>query len=152
MPVTRFPFGVTDAAYGSALSSYIGLDPTRRFVALLDFTGMDYLASAWTVTETDAASTQGLVAASATNEFGLLALVQAGTGATAVNSIQLTTAGIFLGDTEKRWWLEGKISRDHLDEGMGFGVQAVNATPFTVADGIWVNVLGASTDAVFRIT
>jgi hypothetical protein len=104
------------------------------------------------VTETDAASTQALVAADASGEYGLLALVQAGTGATAVNSIQLTTAGIFLGDLTKRWWLEGRISRDNADEGRGFGVQAVNVTPFTVVNGIWVQVIGASTDAVFSIT
>lgn len=149
---TRFTNGITNVPKRFNLGDMLELDPTKMFRQFVDFTGLDYITTQWTVTETDAASTQSLVASDNGLELGLLALVQAGTGAAAVNSIQLTTAGIFIGDTTKRWWLKGLISRDNADETIGFGVQAVNATPFTVVNGIWVQILGASTDATFRIS
>lgn len=147
---TRFPHGVVNAARESNLGSLLGLDPTKMAETFVDFTGMDYIAASWTVTETQAAATQGMVAVNASGEFGLLALVNSA-GATDVNSIQLTTASIFLGDKSKRWWLKGRVSRDNADVGMGFGVQAVNTTPFTVANGLFIHILGAATAAVFTI-
>lgn len=147
---TRFTHGVTNVPKTSNLGGLLGVAPDKMAQYFVDFSGLDYLTTAWTVTETQAGATQNLVASDAGGEYGLLALVNTA-GATDLNSIQLTTAPLFITDTTKRWWLKGRVSRDNADEGMGFGVQAVNATPFTVANGIWVNILGTSTDAVFRI-
>lgn len=147
----RFIEGVTNVAKRRALGSLLGPAPTKMFQQFVDFTGLDYVAAQWTVTETQAGATQSLVASDASGEFGLLALVNTA-GAADINSIQLTTAGIFLGDTSKRWWMAGRFSRDNADESIGFGVQAVNATPFTVVNGIFARITGASTDATFGIT
>lgn len=148
---TRYTSGVATGPKGSVLFSYLAPDYTKVAAFWQEFSGLDFDVAKWTVTETDAASTQGLVVSDFAGEYGILRLTQAGTGAAAVNSIQLTTAPIFINDPSKKFWLKGRMSRDNADETMGFGVQAVNATPFTVANGIWVSVTGASTDAVFRL-
>ena len=148
---TRFTNGVTNVPKRFNLGSLLENDPTKLFRQFVDFTGLDYATASWTVTETQAGATQSLVASDAGLELGLLAMVNTA-GAADINSIQLTTAGIFIGDTTKRWWLKGLISRDNADETIGFGVQAVNATPFTVVNGIFVRITGASTDATFAIT
>lgn len=150
VPPMRVRSGFTDANRTEALGFMPRYDPSRLFYAWIDFTGLDYVTAQWTVTETQAGATQSLVASDATGEFGLLALVNTA-GAADVNSIQLTTAGIFLGNTGKRWWMKGRLSRDNADESMGLGVQAVNATPFTVSSGLFMHILGASTDATFTI-
>lgn len=148
---TRFTNGVTNVAVKSTLGSLLEMDPTKMARIFVDFTGVDYVTAQWTVTETQAGATQSLIAADAGGEFGVLRHVNTA-GATDLSSIQLTTVPIFIADTTKRWWLKGLISRDNADAGMGFGVQAVNATPFTVVNGIWIQVIGASTDATFRIS
>lgn len=148
---TRFTNGLTNVPARFNLGSLLEADPTKMFRQFVDFTGLDYVTAQWTVTETQAGATQSLVASDAGMELGLLALVNSA-GAADINSIQLTTAGIFIGDTSKRWWLKGLFSRDNADETIGFGVQAVNATPFTVVNGIFARITGASTDATFAIT
>jgi hypothetical protein len=146
---TRFPGGLNNATRNTTLKDFLGPDPTKYFMQFVDFTGLDYATGAWTVTETQAGATQSLVAADAAGEYGLLALVNTA-GATDVNSIQLTTAQTFMA-SGKKWWLKGRISRSNADQAMGFGVQAANATPFTLADGAFISVAGASTDATFAI-
>lgn len=148
---SRFPTGVATAAQkNSTLWSLPAPDPLKLHVEFVDFTGIDYVAAQWTVTETQGAATQALVAASAGGEYGLLHLVNAA-GASDINSIQLTTASLFISDTSKKWWLEGRVSRNNADAAIGFGVQEVNATPFAVVGGIWIAIAGASTSAVFSI-
>lgn len=146
----RYPFGIATQKKIQTFGNFPAPYPFSPFALALDFTGLDYLATAWTVTETQAGATQSLVAADAADECGLLALVNTA-GAADINSIQLTTAQIFLGNTTRKWWLEGRISRDNADEKMGFGVQAVNATPFTLANAIWAQVNSAATAADFSI-
>lgn len=148
---TRFTNGITNVPKRFNLGDLLEPDPTKLGRIFVDFTGIDYITTQWTVTETQAGATQSLIAADALEEFGVLRLVNTA-GATDLNSIQLTTVPIFIADTTKRWWLKALVSRDNADAGMGFGVQAVNATPFTVVNGIWVQVIGASTDATFRIS
>jgi len=147
----RFPYGVTNVVKESPMGNFIAPDPLEIAELFVDFTGLDYLASAWTVTETQAGATQALVAADAGGEYGLVALVNTA-GGTDLNSIQLTTAPFFISDTTKRWWLRGRVSRSNADATIGFGMQAVNATPFTLVDGIWASIAGASTSAVFSIS
>lgn len=146
----RYTAGVSTGAKDSTLFSYLAQDPTKVAEYFNDFSGLDYLTTSWTVTETQAGATQNLIAADLSGEYGILRMVNTA-GATDLNSIQLTTVPIFINDATKKFWLKARISRDNADTGMGVGVQAVNATPFTVANGIWVSVLGASTDAVFRV-
>lgn len=147
---TRFPGGFNNATRNTTLKDFLGPDPTKYFTQFVDFTGLDYTAAAWTVTETQAGATQALVAANAAGEYGVLALVNAA-GTTDINSIQLTTAQTYIASTAKRWWLKGRISRDNADAAMGFGVQAANATPFALADGIFAYVAGAATTATFAV-
>lgn len=146
----RFTSGVSTAVKGSTLFSLPDTDPTKIFSMFVDFTGQDYKTADWTVTETQAAATQSLIASDLAGEYGILRMVNAA-GAADINSIQLTTVGTFINDPTKSFWLKGRVSRDNADETIGFGMQAVNATPFTVANGIWVSITGASTDAVFRV-
>lgn len=148
---TRFTNGVTNVAKGTPAGSLITPDPLSLAQLLCDFTGLDYVAAQWTVTETQAGATQALVASNAGGEYGVLALVNTA-GGTDLNSIQLTTAPFFITDTSKRWWLRGRISRDNADAAIGFGMQAVNATPFTLVDGIWASIAAAATAPVFSIS
>lgn len=145
----RYPSGISTAAKDSTLFNLPAEDPTKLYQAMFDFTGADYLTTAWTVTETQAGATQSLVAASAAGEHGILSMVNTA-GATDLNSIQLTTVGT-LWSSGKKFWLKGRLSRSNADAGMGFGMQAVNATPFTVVNGIWIQAIGASTDVTFRV-
>lgn len=146
----RYTAGVSTAAKDSTLFSYLAQDPTKVFEVFNEFTGVDYNTAAWTVTETQAGATQSLIAADLAGEYGILRMVNTA-GATDLNSIQLTTVPAFINDATKKFWMKARISRDNADETIGCGVQAVNATPFTVANGIWVSITGASTDAVFRL-
>lgn len=146
----RFPFGISTSRVDKTLGSYLAPDPTKVFGFFCDFTGLDYVAAQWTVTETQAGATQALVAANAAGEYGLVAMVNTA-GAADINSIQLTTAPIFYAGSSKKFWLKGKISRDNADAKIGFGFQAVNATPFTLADGVFAYINSASTDATFAI-
>lgn len=148
---TRFTYGVTNVAKTAPMGSFIAPDPLQLAQLFVDFTGLDYLASAWTVTETQAGATQALVASNAGGEYGLVAMVNTA-GATDLNSIQLTTAPFYITNTAKKWWLRTRISRDNADETIGVGMQAVNATPFTLVDGLWMSIAGASTSAVFSIS
>lgn len=148
---TRFTNGITNVPARFNLGSLLESDPTKLARTFLEFTGIDYVQAQWTVTETQAGATQILVAADAGGEYGIFRHTNTA-GATDLSSVQLTTVPIFIADTTKRWWLKALISRDNADETIGFGVQAVNATPFTVVNGIWVQILGASTDATFRIS
>lgn len=147
----RFPAGITDRSVRSIFGDHALLDQVRYARWFVEFTGLDYIPSQWTVTETDAASTQNLVAADAGGEYGILSLSQAGASATAVNSIQLTTASAFISDLSKRWILLGRLSRDNADESMGFGMQAVNATPFALVNAVWCEVLANSTAVNFKL-
>lgn len=152
--VSRFPAGVSTAAKFSTLYDMGAQDPTKIHQEFCDFTGLDYVAAQWTVTETQATATQNLQASDAAGEYGILRqALTAGVPAIGdLSSIQLTTVPLFLDTTTgKRWWMKARISRDNADATIGVGVQAVNATPFTVANGIWVSITGASTDIVFRI-
>lgn len=148
---TRFPQGVTNVAKTTPMGSFIAPDPLQVAQLFVDFTGLDYQAGHWTVTETQAGATQALVAADAGGEYGLLAMVNTA-GATDLNSIQLTTASYFITNTSKKWWMRSRVSRSNADATIGVGMQAVNATPFTLVDGIWMSIAGASTSAVFRIS
>lgn len=145
----RYPSGVSTAAKDSSLFNLPAQDPTKLYQAFFDFTSADYLTTSWTVTETQAGATQSLVAADAAGEHGILSMVNTA-GATDLNSIQLTTVGT-LWSAGKKFWLKGRVSRSNADTGFGFGMQAVNATPFTVVNGIWVQSLGTSTDVSFRV-
>jgi hypothetical protein len=151
MSTTRFTNGVTNVASTDPLGQYLNPSPLKAAQLFVDFTGLDYLASAWTVTETQAGATQALVAADLQGEYGVLAMVNSA-GATDLNSIQLTTLPYFISDTTKKWWLRGRISRSNADAGMAFGMQTTNATPFTLVDGIWISVAAAATAAVFSIS
>ncbi len=148
----RFPYGFNNSSNDPDDMMKDLPEPSliKTFKTFADFTGLDYIAAQWTVTETQAAATQALVASDAGGEFGILALVNAA-GAADINSIQLTTAGLFITDLTKKWWLFGRLSRDNADEKMGFGLQAVNATPFTLANAIWAQVNSAATAADFSI-
>lgn len=146
----RYPSGVSTAAKDSTLFNLPAQDPTKLLTEFVEFTGLDYIATQWTVTETQAGATQNLTAADAAGEHGILRMVNTA-GATDLNSIQLTTVST-LWSSGKKFWLKGRISRDNADAGMGFGMQAVNATPFTVVNGIWIQAIGASTDVTFRVS
>jgi hypothetical protein len=147
----RFPNGITDRARPNIFSDLELLDQTRYAIYFVDGFNSDFRATDWTVTETDAASTQALVAQTGTTVHGVIALTQGGASANAVNSIQATLTSFYLSDTSKKWILLGRISRDNADTAIGFGMQATNTTPFTLANAIWAEIPASSTSANFKL-
>lgn len=100
----RYPSGVTNRARNDALGFFPMPDPTRVITYYNDF--HTYAAAEWTVTETDAASTQALSAGAA---GGVLLLTHDVTTATAVNQAQLATESfkIVVG---KQLWLKTRFA------------------------------------------
>lgn len=100
----RFPNGVTNVDSTDPLRDYVGLDPTRVISYFNDF--HTYTAGEWTVTETDAASTQ---AVSTGASGGVLLLTHDTTTATAVLQLQCPNETFRLSPT-KRFWMKARFS------------------------------------------
>ena len=100
----RYPSGVTNVGARDPLAQFPANDPTRLITYWNDF--HNYTAGDWTVTETDAASTQ---AVSTGANGGVLLLTHDTTTATAVNQIQNVneTFKIVVG---KQMWLKARFA------------------------------------------
>lgn len=100
----RYPNGVTNVSGIDPLRDYLTTDPTRLITYFNDF--HTYTAGDWTVTETDAASTQAVNTGA---RGGVLLLTHDTTTSTAVNQLQCTNE-TFKIQTGKKLWLKARFA------------------------------------------
>ncbi len=138
MPATNFPDGVTNVFEYETLGSYVAPDPTKVTQWFDDFFAFN--ASNWTVTETQTGATQAAIS----GDNGLLALVNSAASAD-LNAVQFTLANFRL-STAKRAWCKFRLMLDDAVNGeFAVGLQATNATPFTIANGVVFTKLAGGT-------
>lgn len=129
-PTTNYPNGVTNAAIGSTLQTYVLPDPTSCHTFFNDFDS--FTAAQWTVTKTQGGATQAITNA----EAGILALVNT-TALNDLNSIQLANE-TFTFQTNKELWFKTKFSvTSALNTNAVIGLQITDATPLVVSDGVF---------------
>lgn len=132
--ITRFPNGVNDSSenniWGGGMT---GMDPRKFHSFLEDFDF--YLATDWTVTETQAGATQALAA----GDGGLILLTNSAAD-NDINQIQKVPAA-FLPTVGKRFFMNCRFQlSDVVDSDFAIGIQLTNADGTTLAtatDGIF---------------
>lgn len=130
MAATNFPNGVTNAAETEALGSFLALDPTKVHAYFNDFDL--YLATDWTVTETQAGATQAITS----GDGGLLALVNSAADDD-INAVRLANTTFVL-STAKAFWLKCRLKVDDvLQSEVLFGL-VDTMTAFNPADGVYL--------------
>lgn len=145
MPTTNFPYGVTNAAEGSALSDFVSVDPTKVHQYFEDFDY--YVAAGWTVTETQAGATQALTNA----DGGILALVNSAADDD-LNAMQKVGES-FLFETKKKLWFKARFKvSDATQSDVVIGLQITDTTPLAVSDGVYFLKSDGSTTMNLLVT
>jgi hypothetical protein len=144
--VTRFPGGVNNAAVDDIFNSLKYSDPTKQIQLMEDF--LDYVPTAWTVTETQAGATQ----ATASGLGGWLLLTNSAAD-NDINQIQ-KTFGSYLPAVGKKFFMNARFKlSDVVESDFAIGIQNVNVdgTDLAVAlDGIFfLKADGAATLALY---
>lgn len=135
---TRYPNGVTNAAIGSTLESYIATDPSAAHTYFDDFNS--YTAAQWTVTKTQGGATQAIIA----GDGGILSLVNTSAN-NDLNAIQLVNE-TFAFVAGKRAWFKCRFSLSNAtNAAMVIGLQIADTTPLAASDGVWFSSAAAST-------
>ncbi len=135
---TNYPNGVTNAAVGSALSTYISVDPTTAHTYFNDFN--TYAAADWTVTETQGGATQGII----NGDGGILSLINSAAN-NDLNAIQLANE-TFAFVAGKQAWFKCRFSLSNAtNAAMVIGLQITDTTPLAVSDGVFFSKAAAST-------
>lgn len=131
--ITRLPNGLNDAVDGNIWSGMPFFDPRKFHSFLEDFDF--YLATDWTVTETQAGATQALAA----GDGGLILLTNSAAD-NDINQIQKVPAA-FLPVVGKRFFMNARFSlSDVVDSDFAIGIQLANVDGTTLAtatDGIF---------------
>lgn len=144
--VTRLPGGITNVAVDSIFNSLKCPDPSLYTRFLEDF--LEYVPTAWTVTETQAGATQ------ATAAFSGGALLLTNTAADDdINQVQ-KAAGSFLPVVGKKFFMKARFQiSDATQSDFAIGIQLVNADGTTLAtatDGIFfLKADGAATVTLY---
>ena len=129
-PVTRFaPGGIGNVPQNHPAAGLPMPFPMLGHQYLNDFD--TYTAGEWTVTETQAGATQALADA----DGGILVLTNT-TGGTDINAIQLANE-TFTFTSGKALYFESRLKVSNATlAAFAVGLQAANATPLTVANGV----------------
>lgn len=134
---TNFPNGVTTAAVGSSLDSYVADDPTVVHSYFNDFN--NYAAADWTITATGSV-TNGLV----TGDGGILSLVNSAAN-NDLDSFQ-STVEPFVITPGKQAWLKVRFQLSNATNAAAvLGLQITDTTPLAVSDGFYFSKAAAST-------
>lgn len=127
--ITRFPLGANIAALGTIFSNLPFPDVSAYHIYNQDFD--QFVAADWTVTETQAAATQALVA----GDGGQIALVNSAANAD-VNQIQKLPAAFLLA-AGKQLFMKFRCKVDDATlAAMAIGLQVVNADGTTLASAL----------------
>lgn len=141
---TLLPNGINNAQIGSALDSYIGLDPTASEQYFNDF--FTYATGDWTVTTTGASTGTGVAA----GDGGILAIHQATAISTDYTALQLIAApwtGAVIGGVPLEFWFKTRFTvADATNSVLIMGLTETVTTPFSaITDGIWFSKAGGAT-------
>ena len=126
---TLLPSGISNAVIGTALETYIAMDPSTVHQYFNDFDV--YTSGDWTVTQTHAGT--NAIAAGLGGILSLAAL------ATSADVDQLTLkAATFAINAGLQTWFKARFScADVTNSQIIFGLQNLNTNAFAASDGIW---------------
>ena len=135
---TPIPSGVTNALIGTALETYIGMDPSTVHQYFNDFDV--YAAADWTITNTSTHATNGLVAGNG----GILSMANSSTSAD-LDQLTLTVATFAFTPGLQAWFKARFQVSNATNSGLAIGLQELNTTAFAATDGVWFQKSEAST-------
>ena len=129
--------GVTNAVIGTALETYLGMDPSTVHQYFNDFD--IYTSGDWTNTVTNSA-TNSIVAGNG----GILSMVSSSTSA---DLDQLTLkAATFAFISGLQAWFKARFQVSNAtNSGLAIGLQNLNTNAFAATDGVWFQKAEAST-------
>lgn len=135
LTVTRFPNGINNVDVSSIFNSL--KIPSPLGYNIFDENFYEYTAAQWTVTETQAGATQGLI----DGNGGVLSLVNSAAD-NDLNAIQRIAAGIsaesWLLDPAKKFFMRCRVNINNITlSDMIMGLQITDATPLAVSDGLF---------------
>jgi hypothetical protein len=136
---TGIPSGVTNAVLGSALETYIGMDPSTVHQYFNDFD--IYTVGDWTPTATQVGVPTNAIAA---GNGGILSLANSTTSA---DLDQLTLkAATFAFIAGQQVWFKARFQiADATNSSIILGLQNLNTNAFAATDGVWFSKIATST-------
>lgn len=143
---TNLPNGITNVAGDTALGSFVAPDPTKVHMWFDDFDA--YVSGNWTVTETQAGATQGIV----DGDGGILALVNSAANDD-VTQIQWAKETFRLASS-KRTWIKARFKVSNATESdVLVGLYITDTAPVASkpSDGFYFQKLDGSTSLTFEI-
>ena len=130
--------GVTNAVLGTALSSYLSMDPSTVHQYFNDF---DVFASGdWTATDIHAAGTNALTAGNG----GILSMASSQTSAD-LDQLTLVVATFAFVPPLSLWFKTRFQLANATNPGLAIGLQNLNTNAFAATDGVWFQKNEAST-------
>lgn len=134
--LTRFPNGVTNQAENTIFGGALPF-PYWTNYRVFDEDFYEYIAAQWTVTETQAGATQGLV----DGNGGVLSLVNSAAD-NDLNAIQRIAAGVSAEswqlDPVKKLFMRCRVNVNNITlSDMIMGLQITDTTPLAVSDGLF---------------
>lgn len=140
---TLLPGGLSNAAIGSALSTFTAEDPSKNYVFFDDFS--KFVADDWTATSTGAAT---YAAGDAANGI-LLITNSAANNDLAALQWDNETFGL---DPKKRSWMKVRLKVNNASLAqMAVGLQIRDTTPLAVSDGVFFGKAGGTTNLTFTV-
>lgn len=131
--VTRFVNGVNNVADNSIMADYGMFDPTKWIVYFNDF--MAYASGDWTLTKTEAGSSNASVALTDVNGG---AIVVTNDNADNDNAFLQKIGESFLLSAGKRAFFKARFkTSDATESDIVIGLQVTDTTPLDVTDGIY---------------
>ena len=134
---TVIPSGVTNAVIGTALETYLGMDPSTVHQYFNDFDV--YASGDWTATGTHT-PTNGLVAGNG----GILSMANLSTSAD-LDQLTLTVATFAFTPGLQAWFKARFQVSNATNSGLAIGLQELNTNAFAATDGVWFQKAEAST-------
>lgn len=142
---TNFPTGVTNVEEYAPLGNFLANDPTKMHVWFDDFDA--YVAGNWTVTETQAGATQGIV----DGDGGILALVNTATEDD-LNQIQWAKETFRLA-ANKKTWIKARFKVSNATQSdvlIGLYITDTDPVATKPTDGFYFQKLDESTSLTFQ--
>jgi len=130
--------GVTNAVIGTALETYLGMDPSTVHQYFNDFDV--YESGDWTVTNTSTHATNGLTAGNG----GILSMANSSTSAD-LDQLTLVVASFAFVPGLQAWFKARFQVSNATNSGLVVGLQNLNTNAFAATDGVWFQKSETST-------
>ena len=134
---TLIPSGVTNAVIGTALETYLGMDPSTVHQYFNDFDV--YASGDWTATGTHT-PTNGVIAGNG----GILSMANLSTSAD-LDQLTLVAATFAFVPGLQAWFKSRFQVSNATNSGLIIGLQNLNTNAFAATDGVWFYKAEAST-------